>query len=47
MRKMSDLVRDQNPLTLPPSASALEAARHMRDRREEPGRDDPVGGHDP
>jgi CBS domain-containing protein len=33
MRKMSDLVRDQNPVMLPPSASVLEAARHMRDRR--------------
>ena len=32
MRKMSDLVRDQNPLILPPSASVLEAARHMRER---------------
>jgi CBS domain-containing protein len=32
MRKMSDLVRDQNPLTLPPSASVMEAARHMRER---------------
>jgi CBS domain-containing protein len=32
MRKMSDLVRDQNPLTLPPSASVVEAARHMRAR---------------
>jgi CBS domain-containing protein len=32
MRKMSDLVRDQNPLTLPPSASVIEAARHMRER---------------
>jgi CBS domain-containing protein len=33
MRKMSDLVRDQNPLILPGSASVMEAARHMRDRR--------------
>jgi len=32
MRKMSDLVRDQNPLTLPTSASVLEAARKMRAR---------------
>jgi CBS domain-containing protein len=32
MRKMSDLVRDQNPLMLPPDASVLDAARHMRDR---------------
>jgi CBS domain-containing protein len=30
---MSDLVRDQNPLMLPPSASVMEAARQMRDRR--------------
>jgi CBS domain-containing protein len=33
MRKLSDLVRNQNPLMLPPSASILEAARHMRQRR--------------
>jgi CBS domain-containing protein len=33
MRKMADLVRDQNPLVLPPQASVLEAARHMRERR--------------
>jgi CBS domain-containing protein len=33
MRKMSDLVRDQEPLMLPPSASVMEAARHMRERR--------------
>ena len=32
MRKMSDLVRHQNPLTLPSSASVLEAARKMRGR---------------
>jgi CBS domain-containing protein len=32
MRNMSDLVRDQNPLTLPPSASVLDAARCMRER---------------
>jgi len=32
MRKMSDLVRHQNPLTLPSSASVLEAARKMRAR---------------
>jgi CBS domain-containing protein len=32
MRKMSDLVRDQNPLILPPDASVMDAARHMRDR---------------
>jgi CBS domain-containing protein len=33
MRKMSDLVRDQSPLMLPASASVMEAARHMRERR--------------
>jgi CBS domain-containing protein len=33
MRKMADLVRDQNPLVLPPQASVREAARHMRERR--------------
>jgi CBS domain-containing protein len=33
MRKMSDIVRDQNPLTLPPDATVQEACRHMRDRR--------------
>ena len=32
MRTMSDLVREQNPLTLPPSATVLEAARLMRER---------------
>jgi CBS domain-containing protein len=32
MRKLSDLVRHQNPLTLPSSASVLEAARKMRAR---------------
>ncbi len=32
MRKMSDLVRDQQPLMLPPSASVMEAACHMRNR---------------
>lgn len=32
MRKISDLVRDQNPLTLPPSATVMDAARHMRER---------------
>jgi CBS domain-containing protein len=30
MRKMSDLVQHQSPLTLPSSASVLEAARKMR-----------------
>ena len=33
MRKMADLVRDQHPLTLPPSASVMEAAARMRERR--------------
>ena len=33
MRKLSDLVRNQTPLMLPPSASILDAARHMRERR--------------
>ena len=32
MRKISDLVRDQNPLMLPPNASVMDAACHMRDR---------------
>ncbi|HXP02579.1 MAG TPA: CBS domain-containing protein [Stellaceae bacterium] len=30
---MSDLVRNQRPLALPPSATVMEAARHMRERR--------------
>jgi CBS domain-containing protein len=33
MRKMSELVRHQNPLILPPTATAREACRSMRDRR--------------
>ena len=33
MRKMSELVRNQNPLVLPPTATAKEACRSMRDRR--------------
>lgn len=33
MRKMSDIVRDQNPLMLRPSTTVMQAARHMRDRR--------------
>jgi len=33
MRKMSDLVRDQSPLTLPPTATVMDAARRMRQRR--------------
>jgi len=32
MRTMSDLVRHQNPLMLPPTASVQEAARQMRKR---------------
>jgi CBS domain-containing protein len=32
MRKMSDLLRDQNPLVLPATATVMEAARHLRDR---------------
>src|ERR1051325_9379895 len=33
MRTISDLVRDQRPLILPPDASVIEAARQMRERR--------------
>ncbi len=33
MRKMSDIVRHQEPLTLPPDATVKEACRRMRDRR--------------
>ena len=33
MRKMADIVRNQNPVTLPPSASVKDACRCMRDRR--------------
>jgi CBS domain-containing protein len=33
MRKMSDLVRNQQPLMLPPTTSVIKAAQHMRDRR--------------
>ena len=33
MRKMSDLVRNQDPVTLAPSATVSEACRCMRDRR--------------
>jgi CBS domain-containing protein len=33
MRKMSDIVRNQDPLTLPPSETVREACRFMRDRR--------------
>ena len=32
MRTMSDLVRNQEPLMLPPSATVREAAQRMRDR---------------
>lgn len=33
MRQMSDLVRNQDPVMLPPTATVLEAARHMRERK--------------
>jgi CBS domain-containing protein len=33
MRKMSDIVRNQDPLALPPSATVREACQSMRDRR--------------
>lgn len=33
MRSMFDLVRDQSPLTLPPTTTVMEAARQMRKRR--------------
>jgi CBS domain-containing protein len=33
MRNVSDIVRNQNPITLPPSATVREACRHMRGRR--------------
>ena len=33
MRKLSDLVRDRNPLLLPPQMSVQEAAKRMRDFR--------------
>jgi CBS domain-containing protein len=33
MRKMSDIVRNQDPVTLPPAATVKEACRCMRDRR--------------
>jgi CBS domain-containing protein len=32
-RHMADLIRDQRPLALPPTATVHEACRHMRDRR--------------
>ena len=33
MRKMSEIVRNQDPLTLPPNATVAEACQCMRDRR--------------
>ena len=33
MRNMSDIVRNQDPVALPPSATVREACRYMRDRR--------------
>ena len=33
MRKMSDIVRNQDPLMLPPNATVREACQCMRDRR--------------
>ena len=33
MRKMSDFVRNQDPVTLPPSATVRKACQCMRDRR--------------
>ncbi len=33
MRKMADLVRHQDPLVLPPSATVRDACRRMRERR--------------
>ncbi|HVH74773.1 MAG TPA: CBS domain-containing protein [Stellaceae bacterium] len=33
MRKLSEIVENQEPLTLPPSTSVQQACRHMRDRR--------------
>jgi CBS domain-containing protein len=32
MRKMADIVRNQNPVTLPPEATVQEACRRMRER---------------
>lgn len=32
-RSMAEIVRDQNPLVMPPSATVQEACRRMRDRR--------------
>jgi CBS domain-containing protein len=33
MRTVSDIVRNQDPVTLPPSAKVREACQYMRDRR--------------
>ncbi len=33
MRTVSDIVRTQDPVTLPPSAKVREACQYMRDRR--------------
>lgn len=33
MRKMSDIVRNQDPVALPPDATVREACRHMRHHR--------------
>jgi len=33
MRNMSDIVRNQDPVTLPPSTTVREACQSMRDRR--------------
>ncbi len=33
MRKISEIVRNQDPLTLPPDATVSDACRWMRDRR--------------
>ena len=33
MRKMADMVRNQDPVTLPPEAKVKDACQHMRDRR--------------
>ena len=33
MRKLSDIVRNQDPVALPPHATVREACRHMRDHR--------------
>ena len=33
MRKMADMVRNQDPVTLPPDATVKDACQRMRDRR--------------